>query len=534
MAGTPTELAQRRRYNAVAEFVDGNVEAGRGDKPAFVEASRALTYAELQEQSCRFACGLQVLGLRQESRVLLLMLDTLDYPVAFWGAIRAGMVPIPLNTLLTPAQYAYILADSRAEAIVVSAPLVQAIAPVIAQSDALRTLIVAGADAAGAPATDLDHHRLEAVLTLSRSDVWHAPTCSDDVAFWLYSSGSTGEPKGTRHIHTSLMATAKLYGQDVLGIRQDDVVYSAAKLFFAYGLGNAMSFPMSVGATAVLVPDRPTPDKVLEVMRAHSATIFYGVPTLYAALLAHQDIGPGMGSRALRACVSAGEALPANVGERWRAVVGVDILDGIGSTEMLHIFVSNRPDDVRYGTSGKPVPGYDARIVDESGGDVADGEIGELIVRGPSAADGYWNQRAKSRRTFAGEWTYTGDKYLRDADGYYCYCGRTDDMFKVSGIWVSPFEVEAALVSHAAVLEAAVVGREDREGLTKPKAFVVLKSGIAPSEGLFEELKSHVKERAGVWKYPRWIDVRAELPKTATGKIQRFKLRQEEAGNKPA
>jgi 4-hydroxybenzoate-CoA ligase len=318
----------------------------------------------------------------------------------------------------------------------------------------------------------------------------------------------------------------------VLGIREDDVVYSAAKLFFAYGLGNAMTFPMSVGATAVLLPERPTPDSVLDVMRKHRPTIFYGVPTLYAALLAHKDIGRGLGSDRLRACVSAGEALPANVGERWKATVGVDILDGIGSTEMLHIFVSNSPADIRYGSSGVPVPGYDAKIVDENGGEVATGDVGELIVRGPSAADGYWNQRAKSRRTFAGEWTYTGDKYLRDAQGYYVYCGRTDDMFKVSGIWVSPFEVEAALVSHEAVLEAAVIGREDDDGLLKPKAFIVLKNDYVGDERLFETLKAHVKDRAGVWKYPRWIETRADLPKTATGKIQRFKLREEDAAQR--
>jgi 4-hydroxybenzoate-CoA ligase len=279
----------------------------------------------------------------------------------------------------------------------------------------------------------------------------------------------------------------------------------------------------------VLLPERPTPDKVLDVMRQYRPSIFYGVPTLYAALLAHKEIGPGAGSDRLRACVSAGEALPANVGERWKAVTGTDILDGIGSTEMLHIFLSNRPEDVRYGASGKPVPGYGAKIVDESGREVADGEVGELIVCGPSAADGYWNQRAKSRHTFAGEWTYTGDKYTRDPQGYYTYCGRTDDMFKVSGIWVSPFEVEAALVSHEAVLEAAVIGRDDDEGLTKPKAFIVLKNGFEPDERLFDALKEHVKARAGLWKYPRWIDVRPELPKTATGKIQRFKLRDEDA-----
>jgi 4-hydroxybenzoate-CoA ligase len=324
------------------------------------------------------------------------------------------------------------------------------------------------------------------------------------------------------------MATAKLMGQDVLGIREDDVVFSGAKLFFAYGLGNAMSFPMSVGATAVLLPARPTPETVFDVMRRHRPTIFYGVPTLYASLLAHADVGPGAGSDRLRLCVSAGEALPAHLGERWRAKVGVDILDGIGSTEMLQTFLSNRPSDIRYGSSGKPVPGYEARIVDDNGCDVRDGEIGELIVRGPSAGEGYWNQRAKSRHTFAGEWTYTGDKYSRDEEGYYFYRGRTDDMFKVSGMWVSPFEVEAALASHEAVLEAAVIGKEDADGITKPKAFVVLKSGYMADDRFFETIKLHVKERAGPWKFPRWIELRPDLPKTATGKIQRFKLRDEE------
>jgi 4-hydroxybenzoate-CoA ligase len=326
-----------------------------------------------------------------------------------------------------------------------------------------------------------------------------------------------------------LIATAKLFGQDVLGVRPDDVGFSAAKLFFAYGLGNAMTFPMSVGGSTVLLTARPTPDAVFEVMRRAQPTIFYGVPTLYAAMLAHKEIGRGAGSDRLRLCVSAGEALPKHVGEKWREVVGVDIIDGIGSTEMLHIFVSNRPGDIRYGTSGKAVPGYDAKILGEDGHELGTDEIGELVVRGPSAAEGYWNQREKSRRTFAGEWTYTGDKYTRDADGYYVYCGRTDDMFKVGGIWVSPFEVEGALASHPAVLEAAVIGKEDNDGLLKPKAFVVLKEGFAADDKLFEALRAHVKERAGPWKYPRWIDVRTELPKTATGKIQRFKLREEGA-----
>ena len=311
------------------------------------------------------------------------------------------------------------------------------------------------------------------------------------------------------------------------------MVHSASKLFFAYGLGNAMTFPLSVGATAVLWPHRPSPEGVFEIMRQHRPTVFYGVPSLYTALLAHPEIGQGAGSDRLRLCVSAGEALPAHIGERWRAAVGVDVLDGLGSTELLQTFLSNRPGEVRYGSTGKPVPGYEARIVDEEGRELGADEIGELIVRGPSAGEGYWNQRAKSRRTFAGEWTYTGDKYRRDAQGYYYYCGRTDDMFKVSGMWVSPFDVEAALTSHEAVLEAAVIGQQDADGLIKPKAFIVLKSGIAADEALFDKLKRHVKEKAGTWKFPRWIELREDLPRTATGKIQRFKLRDEDLAAGP-
>jgi len=524
------ELAARRPYNAAADFVDGNIARGLADKPAFKERNRTLTYGELQARSCRFGRSLYKLGLRPESRIVLLHLDTIEFPVAFWGAIRAGVVPIPLNTLLTPAQYAYIVEDSRAEAILISPQLMPSVQPILDKLSWLKLAIVSG-DAKETPALGkLKVHRMDDVLAAGAPEPWHAPTISDEVAFWLYSSGSTGDPKGARHVHSSLMVTAKLFGQEVMGIKPDDVVFSAAKLFFAYGLGNAMSFPMSVGATTVLLGDRPTPDAVLEVLAREQPTIFYGVPTLFSALLAHKDIGKGAGSKRLRLCTSAGEALPANIGERWREITGVDILDGIGSTEMLHIFVSNRPDDIRYGTSGKPVPGYEAKIVGEDGRECGADEVGELVVRGHSAADGYWNQRTKSRRTFVGEWTYTGDKYVRDKEGYYHYCGRTDDMFKVSGIWVSPFEVEAALVSHDAVLEAAVIGKEDSDGLIKPKAYVVLKEGFAADEQLFEALRTHVKAKAGAWKYPRWIDIRPDLPKTATGKIQRFKLRDEDAG----
>jgi 4-hydroxybenzoate-CoA ligase len=520
---------QRRPYNAVSDFVDANVDRGLGDKVAFTDPTRDLTYGGLEAATCRFGRGLYALGLRPESRIVLLLLDTVDFPIAFWGAIRAGIVPIPLNTMLTAEQYAYILEDSRAEIVLVSAPLTATLAPIVAQATQWRTAVVTGADDPVAKLDRVDTLSFAEVLARGSSERFRAPTLSDEVAFWLYSSGSTGAPKGVKHVHTSLMATARRYGQGVLGVHADDVMFSAAKLFFAYGLGNAMSFPMAVGARTVLMPERATPDLILETMRQHQPTIFYGVPTLYAALLAHPAISRGAGSNRLRQCVSAGEALPAHVGKQWRARVGIDILDGIGSTEMLHIFLSNRPGEVRYGTSGLPVPGFDAKIVGEDGRVLDAGEIGELVVSGPSAAEGYWNQRAKNRRTFVGEWTYTGDKYLREADGYYRYCGRVDDMFKVSGVWVSPFEVEAALITHEAVFEAAVIGVPDRDGLIKPKAFIVLNVGYAADEGLFEVLKDHVKQHAGAWKYPRVIEVRSELPKTATGKIQRFKLREEEA-----
>jgi 4-hydroxybenzoate-CoA ligase len=530
------DFSERRPYNAVSDFVDANVARGLGPKIAFIDPDRSLTYGDLQARSVRLANALRSLGLRREERVALLLHDTVDYPVAFWGAIRAGNVAIPLNTFLNVSQYTYILADSRASALIVAAPLAQAIGPIVERLPYLRTVILVGGTPEDLAAftgrkEQLQVHLFEDVVAQASAAPFTADSLSDEVAFWMYTSGSTGDPKGVKHVHTNLMATAKLFGQGVLGITGSDVVHSAAKLFFAYGLGNAMSFPLSVGATTVLWPPRPTPDGVFEIMRKHRPTVFYGVPSLYTAMLAHPDIGKGAGSDRLRLCVSAGEALPAHIGERWREVVGCDVLDGIGSTELLQTFLSNRPGDIRYGSTGKPVPGYEARIVDEKGRELGSDEIGELIVRGPSAGEGYWNQRAKSRRTFVGEWTYTGDKYRRDADGYYYYCGRTDDMFKVSGMWVSPFDVEAALTSHEAVLEAAVIGKQDSDGLVKPKAFIVLKTGYVADEALLETLKVHVKAQAGPWKYPRWIDVRSDLPRTATGKIQRFKLRDEDISN---
>jgi len=518
-------------YNAATELIDSAVARGFGDKVAFCDGARSITYGQLRERTCRMAAALTSLGLKPESRIALLLPDGVDFPVAFLGAVRAGLVAVPFNTFLSIEQYGYMLADSRAQALVAAAPLARALAPLLDRAPHLRALILAGASAEEKEAfAGRDVHLLDELLARHRAEPFTAATAADEVAFWLYTSGSTGEPKAVKHVHASPMATARLFGHGVLGLTCEDVIFSAAKLFFAYGLGNAMTFPLSAGAQAVLLPQRPTPDRVFALMREHRPTVFFGVPSLYAALLAYPDLCAGMGSDRLRLCVSAGEALPARVGERWRAAVGVDILDGIGSTEMLQTFLSNSPNDVRYGTTGKPVPGYDVKIVDEHGAEVSDGETGELLVRGPSAGEGYWNQRAKSRLTFQGEWTRTGDRFMRDREGYYHYCGRSDDMFKVSGMWVSPFDVEAALVSYEAVREAAVIGKADADGLIKPKAFIVLRDGYAPDENLFDALRAHVKACAGTWKHPRWVEVRSDLPRTPTGKIQRYVLREQESG----
>jgi len=499
------------RFNAAAYLLALNTE--RADKLAYIDDLQRVSYGVLAERVRRCAAGLRAMGIRREERVLMVMHDSVDFPVAFLGALYAGIVPVPVNTLLTTDDYAFMLQNSGAQALLVSRslwPTLQA-----AASGAGIPVVVSG-DGAAPEGTRSFQSLLDAAPAAAAAD-----TRADDIGFWLYSSGSTGRPKGTVHTHANLYWTAALYGTPVLGLREDDIAFSAAKLFFAYGLGNGLTFPMSVGATTVLMAERPTPVATFKRWVDHGVTVFFGAPTGYAGMLVSAEL-PAKSQVRLRLCSSAGEALPREIGERFSAHFGCEIVDGLGSTEMLHIFLSNRPGAVQYGSTGRVVPGYRLKLVDESGFEAKPGEIGDLFVAGPSSALMYWGQREKSRATFQGEWTKTGDKYSIDALGCYVYAGRSDDMLKVSGVYVSPFEVEATLMQHPAVLECAVIGIEDTDGLTKTKACVVRKPGASVDEA---ELKAFVKERLAAYKYPRVIEFIAELPKTATGKIQRFRLR---------
>jgi len=521
---------------------------GRARKTAYVDDRGALGYGQLEDRSRRLAAALLASGVRREERVLLLMLDSSDWPVAFLGSLYAGVVPVAVNTLLTADDYAYMLANSGASAALVSGALLPVLQEAIAKdanaSKPVRTLFVSQ------PTGPLPDGAQNFDSAISASEPLPAPaaTTPREHAFWLYSSGSTGKPKGTVHTHANPWWTAELYGKPVLGLTEDDVCFSAAKMYFAYGLGNALTFPLSVGATVLLMAERPTPEATFKRWTgqtgpqgaarqppegARSAwggpapikpTVFFGAPTGFAGMLASPHL-PAREAVALRMCSSAGEALPGEIAQRFKAHFGCEIVDGIGSTEMLHIFLSNRPGDIRYGTTGKPVEGYEIALRGEDGQPVAVGEVGDLYIKGPSTALMYWGNPEKSAETFRDGWTKSGDKYSRDADGYYTYAGRSDDMLKVSGIYVSPFEVEATLMQHPAVLEAAVIGKEDAEGLTKTKAYVVCKDGQSVGEN---ELKAFVKERLAPYKYPRFIEFVDELPKTATGKIQRFRLRERE------
>ena len=512
-----TETDTAEGYNATVDLIDHNLKAGRGQKTAVIDKSGAHSYQDLSDGINRFANALQQMGVQQEQRVVLCLNDTIDFPICFLGAIKAGVIPVPINTRLTAKDYAFILDDSRASALIVSDDLIEQFQGHLKTHSLLKSVVVSGTETN-------EHNNLASLLKIQSPEFKPAKTTRDDICFWLYTSGTTGMPKGTVHLHGNLRATAELYAKETIGIREDDIMFSAAKLFFAYGLGNGLTFPFAVGATVILLEGPPTPDSVSDILRNQSPTIFYGVPTLFGMLLA-SGLLPKNGEHKLRFCTSAGEALPADLLARWQKHVGVDILDGIGSTEMLHIFISNRSGDVRPGSTGKPVEGYDIRLLGDDGLPVVPGEMGALVVSGPSSGLMYWNRREKSLDTFQGPWTRAGDKYRQDEDGYFIYCGRMDDMLKVGGIYVSPFEVEAALIEHEAVLEVAVIGKMDADELIKPKAVIVAKETATDAETLAQELKQFVKERLAAYKYPRWIEFVDELPKTATGKIQRFKLR---------
>jgi benzoate-CoA ligase len=498
-------------FNAAEDLLSPNLARHPG-KTAIIDHRGTCSYAELSDRVARMAELFEQLGVKRDHRVLLCLTDTRDFSTVFLGAIRAGVIPVPLNTLLTSDDYSWILHNSGAQAVFVSAELADKWQDIAANEPHVHFV-----SSERGPWTDF-----EALLAHAAPAQHPAPTHRDDVAFWLYTSGSTGPPKGATHIHGSMRLTANLYGLGTAGICENDVVFSVAKQFFAYGLGTGLTFPFAAGATAVLFNGRATPKAISTLLAQHKVTVFGGVPTFFAGWLASEP----QALPDLRLALSAGEALPAHIGQAFHQRFGVDALDGLGSTEMLHIFVSQRPGKVRFGCSGQVVDGYQVRVVGDDGYNAQPGEIGNLQVCGPTSATGYWRNREKSVATFQGKWTVTGDKYVIDADGWLTYSGRADDMLKVGGIYVSPIEVEEALASHPDVLEAAVVGAEDADNLVKPFAYVVLHHDVEPGPRREALLQAHVKDRLAPYKYPRWIEFVADLPKTATGKIQRFRLRE--------
>jgi benzoate-CoA ligase len=504
-------------FNAASRFVDRNVEEGRGEKIAILYGDQELTYRDMCEQVNRTGNALRELGVEMESRIMLLLLDCPEFAYSFFGAMKIGAVPVPVNTLLKPADYRYQLQDSRAKVLVVSQELLPSVESFLEELEYLQHVVVVG---------QADGRRsFHDLIANQPTTLEPARTRKDDVAFWLYTSGTTGEPKAAVHLHHDMVYCSELYDKGILNLSPHDRTFSVAKLFFAYGLGNALYGPFDVGATTILFPGRPLPEPIFGVVNRYRPTLFFAVPTAYAAMLHALERGAEVDMSSVRLAISAGEPLPASIFQRWLDRFGVEILDGIGSTEILHIFLSNRPGAVRPGSSGTLVPGYEAKLVDDAGRPVPPGEIGNLMIKGDSTCAYYWNKHDTTREKIKGEWIHTGDKYHIDTDGYYWYDGRDDDMLKVGGRWVSPSEVESAVVEHPVVLECAVVGAEDEEELIKPKAYVVLKDGSSGSDEITRSIKEFVKERIAPYKCPRWIEFVDELPKTATGKIQRFKLR---------
>jgi len=512
---TPTTLAFAARFNVAVPFIDRHVEAGRADKVAIRTGAESVTYGELAAKVNRAGNALLGLGLAPGARLVMVVKDCPAFFYLFWGAIKAGLVPVPVSTMLRAADYSFMLEDSGCGLCAYSPEFAAEVVPALEAADPGPAHHLATEGAGTTFAT---------LMAAASDSLAAAPATAGDDCFWLYSSGTTGRPKGAVHRHRDMVVTSEHYGVGTLGLRQDDVCFSAAKLFFAYGLGNAMTFPLWLGATTVLLPGVPSPDSTFEVIETHKPSVFFGVPTLYAAQLKALEAAP-RDLASLRVCVSAGEALPAALYRRWKERVGVDILDGIGSTEALQPFISNRPGDIKPGTSGRVVPGYRARIVGDDGEAVRAGDSGRLLIAGDSLARIYWNNPEKTAAALVAGWFDTGDTYILDEDGTYLYCGRNDDMMKVGGIWCSPFEIEAKLIEHPKVLEAAVVGRADDAELIKPEAFVVLDDPADASDAVAEELLQHCKQGLARYKYPRWFNFVEALPKTATGKIQRYKLR---------
>jgi len=513
---SPTALTYSDTFNVAVPFIDRHLDEGRANKVVIkMTTGEEVTFGQLAENVNRAGNALKALGLSKGDRVLMIVMDSPEFYYIFWGAIKAGLIPVPLNTLLVSKDYQFMIEDSGCEAVLYSTVFAEQVEPAL--KNASRSPKAAHCVDAG------DAH-FKQNIAAGDAALDPSPAKATDDCFWLYSSGTTGTPKGTVHCHRDMVVTSQHYGVDTLGMREDDVAFSAAKLFFAYGMGNAMTFPLWIGATAILFPARPMPDNTLETIATFKPTLYFGVPTLYAAQLQYMESND-FDMSSVRYCISAGEALPADIFKRWHDKTGTTILDGIGSTEALHIFISNTGDDSKAGTSGHIVPGYEAKIIDENDQPVPDGESGRLFIKGHSTAKLYWNNPEKTASTMVGEWLSTGDTYIRDEEGYYVYCGRDDDMLKVGGIWCSPFEIEAKLVEHPKVLEAAIVGRADAENLIKPEAWIVLAEGVEKTDDLEGELITHCKAGLAKYKFPRWFNFVDELPKTATGKIQRFKLR---------
>jgi len=506
-------------YNITSKLVDENVEKGLGDKVAIYYKDKTYTYREMQQLINRVGNALHILGVHMEERVTLVMYDSPEAVASFYGTIKIGAIPIPINYMYTMDDYRYLLNNSRARTLILHEDFNE-----VVQGWREKFLYLQNTIIVGQP-TRSYHISFYDIVNRCSDELRVSYTTVEDAAFWNYTSGSTGVPKAAVHLQHDVFTCIDNYARGLLGITSNDILFSASKFFFAYGLGNSFFYSFGNGASVVLLPDRPLPETIFETISKYRPTIFFGVPTLYASMLQIKDAEKRYNLSSLRICTSAGEALPKEIFQEWKQRFGIEILDGIGSTELLHIFISNRPGDVKSGSSGKLVPGYSARIVDNEGKDLPDNEVGTLLVKGESIAAFYWRHHEKTKTSMLGEWFNTGDKYYRDKEGYYYYCGRDDDMLKVGGIWVSPIEVEGALMAHPAVLQAAVVAKHDDNNLIKPKALIVLKQGYEPSEELAKEIQMFVKKNIAPYKFPRWIEFIKEMPMTATGKIQRYKLR---------